>query len=147
MCTDEGAEERSPLSLSIYWILYSGALMAGHIERAVEFYSKARYASSFTLTASTQFGSLLSSTVSTWVISLIKPTPRSRLFCCPWRTTLASGRPPRKTYAPSAPRHKVRLDDLAHLARLICLSSSGIEQMRLLPHTRDGDLQAYRVPR
>lgn len=43
MCTDEGAEERSPLSLSIYWILYSGALMAGHVERAVEFYSKARY--------------------------------------------------------------------------------------------------------
>lgn len=42
MCTDEGAEERSPLSLSIYWILYSGALMAGHVERAVEFYSKAR---------------------------------------------------------------------------------------------------------
>jgi len=42
MCTDEGAEERSPLSLSIYWILYSGALMSKHTDRAKEFYGKAR---------------------------------------------------------------------------------------------------------
>lgn len=47
MCTDEGSEERSPLSLSIYWILYSGALMEGHIERASEFYSVVREHLSF----------------------------------------------------------------------------------------------------
>lgn len=96
MCTDEGSEERSALSLSIYWILYSGALMEGHIERATEFYSIARYLAKTKQVPSSWPHTALSET--TWVLCSTKPTLQYRWSYFPWLTMPAFGRQLKKMY-------------------------------------------------